>query len=177
MLKASPSLWSLVQIFQRVLNILFLKHITARMLNGMLEACMLSYLCSQITRKSPAVEREHILFDPIIWWIHEGMKATFFAFYRYLPKQAILKSMCINYITVLWNSYLSPFAGREIHRQRNSHLGGAGSKESSAAPASRTIILQHQSPSLSISQFFPNSSFPDPCMCMCAAYELFVHLP
>lgn len=62
-----------------------------------------------------------------------------------------LKSMRINYITVLWNSYQSPFTGREIHRQRNSHLGGAGSKESSAAPASRTIILRHQSPSLSIS--------------------------
>lgn len=71
------------------------------MLNGILEACIPSYLCSQITRKSPAVEREHILFDPIIWPINEGMKAMFFAFYRYLPKQTILKSMRIHYITVL----------------------------------------------------------------------------
>lgn len=39
------------------------------MLNGILEACMRSYLCTPITRESPAVEREHILFDPIIWSI------------------------------------------------------------------------------------------------------------
>lgn len=167
MLKASPTLWSLLQIFQRVLNILFSKYITARMLNGILEACMLGYLCSQITRKSPAVEREHILFDPIIWSINEWMKATFFAFYHYLPNQAILKSMHINYITVLWNSYQSHFTGREIHRQRNSHLGGAGSKESSAAPASRTIILQHQSPSLSISHSsWTHHSMTPACECV-----------
>lgn len=151
MLKASPILWSLLQIFQRVLNILFLKYITARVLNAILEECTLGYLCSQITRKSPAVEGERILFDPIIWSINEWMKTTFFAFYHYLPHQAILKWMRINYITILWSSYYSHFTGREIRRQRDHHLGGAGSKESSAAPASRTIILQHQSPSLSIS--------------------------